>query len=93
MKTNIHDILVKELFDFHSMAAMIWLVDRGRELEFTYGNKKGFISKDKSAKHVSLWIEENEQAFASTEELIINAIINGETFISIWNEIQLETLF
>lgn len=36
---DIHDYIADELFRIKSVAACIYLLERGRELEFTYNNK------------------------------------------------------
>lgn len=39
---DIHDTIVKELFDYKSVSAFIYLIDHGRELDFTYNKKECF---------------------------------------------------
>ena len=90
---NIHEIMVKELFEEKSIKALIYLIDHGRELEFEYNNKICFISKDNSIRFVSIWIDKDEQSFDSVRELIDKAEIDGILFKNIWNEIDLGILY
>ena len=74
---HIHDLIVNELFNQKSIAALIFLIDCGRELEFKIKGKEYFISCDNSKKYVSLWENKNEQSFDSVLELIKNATIEN----------------
>ncbi len=49
---------------------MIYLIERGREVQFSFRGKEYFISNDKSQKYVSLWEGQNEQSFDSVEALL-----------------------
>lgn len=91
--TDIQDLIVSELFDKKSIAALIYLIDKGRELEIKYCNTSAFISMDGSSKHCSIWIDKNEQAFDSVEELFNNAIINGKILNDVWEKTVFETLY
>lgn len=44
----LHDIIAEELTDKKSLAALIYLICHGRELEFEIEGKEYFISCDKS---------------------------------------------
>ena len=89
----IQDIFVKELFDKHSMAALFYLIEAGRELEFEFKGESYFLSKDGSAKYCSLWKDDAEQAFVSVEEMLTNAAIADRYFYEVWNEIEISTLY
>lgn len=91
--TTLHDIIVGELFDKKSLAALIFLIDAGRELEFVYENHKYFISRNKAKKYVSIWNDDKEQSFGSVYELIEKAVLQEKQFLNVWNEIKLDTLF
>lgn len=93
MNVELHDIIVDELCDQKSIAALIWLISQGRELEASYQERTFFISSHNSAGRVSIWIDKKEQAFNSVEELIEAAEINGNKLIDIWNDIHIDTLF
>ena len=84
----LHDIVAEELTDKKSLAALIYLICHGRELEFEIEGKEYFISCDKSQKYVSLWNNQNEQSFDSVDELIENALIENRAFLSIWEKEQ-----
>lgn len=89
----LHDIIAEELTEKKSLAALIYLICNGRELEFEFEGKKYFISCHKSKKYVSIWNELNEQSFNSIDELIENATIKNSPFLSIWEKSIIHTLF
>lgn len=88
-----HDLIVNELFDKRSIAALVYVINEGRELEFTYNRVDCFISKSGSEKVVSIWVGKVEQAFESIELLICNATLYGEKFIKVWDSFELICLF
>lgn len=90
---NVHDNITNELFQHHSLAALIYLINAGRELEFSYNDVKCFISKSGSTRTVSLWISEDEQAYDNIEDLIENAVICNQPLVHIFYDTTLETLF
>ena len=89
---NVHDLIVNELFENKSLAALIFLVDNGRELEFNAGENKCFITRDNSKKYVSLYVNNNENSFDSVSELIENAMIADMQFFEAWKQAELEYL-
>lgn len=89
----LHDLIIADFERTKSFSGLIYLLSNGRELEFSLYGKKYFISCDKSSKYVSIWDDHNEQSFHSIEELVENAVVSDSTLISIWSEIQIETIF
>ena len=89
---NVHDLIVAELFQKKSLAALIFLIDCGRELEFDVNENKCFISCD-SSQYVSLYVNKNEQSFDSVCEMIENATIANMNFLAAWEQAKLELLF
>lgn len=90
---DLHSIITDELFKNKSIAAFIWLICQGRELEFSYNEMEAFISKDNSKSFVSLWINSDEQDFKSMEELFENATVEGQKLCNIWENVVLGYLF
>ena len=90
---DLYDLIIHELEVKKSLAALIYLIERGRELEFTVSGMEYFLSRDHAAKYVSLWNKHHEQSFDSIEVLIENAIVGNGVFISVWNTVKIETLF
>ena len=90
---DIHDLIVNELFNKKSLAALIFLIDCGRELEFKMNGKEYFISCSGSKNYVSLWENKNEQSFDSVLELIENAAIENMCFLTVWDQVELEYLY
>ena len=90
---ELHERIVRELLKQKSFAALIWLIEHGRELEFSVDGVPCFISRSGSDQHVSLWVDGNQQAFDSMEQLIENAVIGQNSFMTLWDNIQITTLF
>ena len=89
----LYERIEKELLEQKSLAALIYLIESGRELECELDGEIYFITKSNSPKYVSLWHNEIEQSFDSIEGLLENALINGEIFLSLWNKMTIITLF
>ena len=90
---ELHDRIVAELDETKSLAALIWLVDRGREVEFSAEEKGYFLSRSKAEKYVSLWDSKTEQSFDSVEELLEKALVSGLPFLTAWEKARIETIF
>ena len=90
---NVHDLIVNELFTYKSVAAFIYLINAGREIEIKYNDIFAFISKDGSKKQCSIWIDKMEQAFETVEELLNQAVIQDRRIIDIWEQIEFNTLY
>ncbi len=92
-RTDLHDRIVEELDRTKSLAALIWLVERGRELEFSVEGKGYFLSRSKAEQYVSLWDSKTEQSFDTVEQLLENAAIGGRPFLDAWKDAKIETIF
>ena len=92
MNVFVHGLIETELFEKKSLAALIFLINCGRELEFGVNGNKCFISCD-SSKYVSLYVNKNEQSFDSVCEMIEYATIANMSFIAAWEQAKLEFLF
>lgn len=90
---ELHDLIVKELETTKSLASLLYLVERGREVELTVGGKGYFLSIHKSQQVVSLWNESSEQSFDSVEHLLENAVIDRQPFLTVWKDAKIETIF
>ena len=90
---NKHDEMVTALLEEKSLAALVYLIDHGRELEFISGEHTYFISKDKAAKDVSLWKKEQEQSFDHMYDLIEHGKVEGKPFFKVFKESEICTLF
>ena len=88
-----HDLIVDELYDKKSIAAFIWLISHGRELEMSYEGQSFFITSDGSKDNVSMWIDKKEYSFTSVEDMLQLGEIMEHKLIDIWNDIKLGTLF
>ena len=90
----LHDLIVKEFERTKSLSSLIYLIEHGREIEFSFEGRNFFLSCRHSQKNVSLWFNKKEQIFDSIEQLIEKAtIINGSTLLDVLPQIQLETIF
>ena len=90
---EIHDLIVRELFDKKSLAALIYLIDFGRELEFCVDRCKCFISHLNSDNSVYLSVNGIEQRFNSVSEMIKSATIEDLSFLVAWEQAELKYLF
>ena len=88
-----HTLMVKELFETKSLAALTFLINSGREVEFKVHGKECFISRHESKQNVSLWIAKDEQSFDSVPELIEKASIGDMDFLTAWEQAELAYLF
>ena len=89
---NLYDMIREELWDKHSISALLFLFDGGRELNFLYKNHPFGIFR-----HEKKWILSGEtiddQEFVTPWDLISKGQIDGEKFFAIWNEIEIKVLF
>ena len=92
-KPNEHEDMVKALLDENSLAALIYLLDAGRELEFKVRDTVYFVSKDKAQKYVSIWKGQEEQSFDHAYDLIEYSLVEGIPFYSAWKDAEIMTLF
>ena len=90
---NDHDLASADLFKNKSLDSLIFLIDHGRELEFTYCDQDYFISCDNSKQYVSLWHNGMEKSFSSLDELINSAVLQNVPFLTAWEQIELQYLF
>lgn len=88
-----YERLDKELFEDHSIAALIILLNIGFELEFYYKEIPYSITKLNGNLFLSSPEKEETQSFNEMDMLVTNAIIDGQIFIEIWDEIILKDLF
>lgn len=92
----LHDLIVQEFEQTKSLSALIYLIEQGREVEFSFEGKKYFLSRSNSQKRVSLWSSQGqkEQSFDHIEELIEKArMSNGVVLLDVLPQIQIETIF
>ncbi len=90
---NLHDYLADELCNNKSLGALTYLLEKGREFEFTHKGVICFISRSETQKEVSIWIDKKEYAFDNIEQLAESKIFEKKTLLEIWDEIEIETLF
>ena len=90
---SIHDEIVRELLETKSLAALIYAIERGRELEFRCEGTLYFLSRHGPQQGVSLWGGGREQSFACMERLLEQAVLGGVPFRTAWKSAQIVTLF
>ena len=90
---ELHDRIAEELDRTKSLAALIWLVQRGREVELTVEGRGWSLSRSKAERFVSLWDSQTEQSFDNVEELLENAAISGTPLLTAWKDARIETIF
>ena len=92
-KTLLHEYMQDELLNHKSLGALIYLLEKGREFEFSYKGILCFISRTETQKEVSIWVDKQEYAFDNIDDLAESKIFDDKTLLDIWNEIEVETLF
>lgn len=90
---NAHDLIADELMHDHSLGALDYLIDHGRELEFQYQDELFSMSKHGSPKYVTLSHHEKGQDFVSMDELFEKATLLSQPFLEVWKECKIITLF
>lgn len=88
-----HDLAAQDLYESKSLDALAFLLEQGRELEFSFRGKSYFLSLFHSEKHVSLWCGGSQQSFDSMAQLFAHAALDGVPFRIAWEEAQLDYLF
>lgn len=88
-----HDQAANALYDSKSPEALAFLIEQGRELEFSFREKAYFLSLFHAEKHVSLWCGDSQQSFDSMAELFAHAALDGVPFRTAWEDAQLDYLF
>ena len=88
-----HDLATADLYERRSPEALAFLIEQGRELEFSFRGKAYFLSLFHAEKYVSLWCGDNQQSFDSMAELFARATLDGVPFSAAWQEAQLDYLF
>ena len=86
------DKISDELFNKHSLEALVILIDSGDELDFHYKNISYGINWYQNRLELSSSKSEKVQTFKNTTDLIINGIIDEKRFMDIWDEIVLDFL-
>lgn len=90
----LHDLIVEEFEQTKSLSALIYLIEHGREIEFSFEGRRYFLSRSNSQKRVSLWSNQEEQSFDNIEQLIETAMIfNDAVLLDVLPQIQVETIF
>ena len=91
-KDNLYDSICAELWEKHSLSALLFLLNTGRELNFIYEGKQCGIFR-----HEKRWILSGEpvgnQEFDTALELISYSNFNGKEFFEVWDNIELKVLF
>ena len=90
---DLHEYLANELCNNKSLGALTYLLEKGREFEFSYKGTLCFISRSETQKEVSIWVDKQEYAFDNIDDLAESKIFDNKTLLDIWNEIEVETLF
>lgn len=90
---TVHSLIEKELEEQKSLAALVYLLRMGREIEFEYDGEEYFMSCDKAQNYVSLWKKQTEQSFESVEELIENALVGPIAFLSAWEKATIKYIY
>lgn len=83
-----HDELCRRLMACKSTEALQWLLDHGREIEFTSQGQLCFLSPSHLQGCVSLWTGAEERRFSSGAQLV-----QDPDFLALWEGAVIETIF
>ena len=89
----LHQYLQDDLMNNKSLGALVYLLEKGREFEFTYKGTLCFISRSETQKEVSVWINKLEYPFDNFDKLAESKIFENKSLLEIWDELEIETLF
>ncbi len=98
-KLDYYEIIEKELLEQHSLAAFIFFISRGHELNFNYNNISYSLtwtnnpSEQKSKILLSSSKQDETKKFNNIFDFIENGIIDGTPFLESWKDWILEYLF
>lgn len=87
------DQMEQELFEKHSLTALVYLIECGRELEFEVHGHTCFLSKYETSQNFSLWVDQKEQSFSSMAALLKRGQVHNAGFVSVWEKSKIITLF
>ena len=90
---ELYDIIVNELYNHKTIAALLFLLDNGRELSFLYKDIEYSITWKNKLLYLDNENHDNVQIFSNSWELVENSKIEKYKFLEVWNEIKLLTLF
>ena len=89
---NLYELLLKEFWEKHSLAALLYLLDGGREINFTYKGYECGIFRDYGKIYFD-GKQIEEQTFSTAFDVLANAKIEGKLFCDIWEDIEIDALF
>jgi len=89
---KLHDLIVAELINKRSIAALVFLIDAGRELEFSFGGTDFFISKDTKGHGIELAQGNHAEHFEDMHKLICCSTLVSVPFIDAWPNVSLNCL-
>ncbi|MDF9825383.1 hypothetical protein M2475_001838 [Breznakia sp. PF5-3] len=87
----LHEALTKELLNNHSIAALMKLIEMGREIELIYNNKS--ISITHLDNKILFSFEDSTERFNDIWSVIVQGRTDGDFFIDCWNEMSIKALF
>lgn len=89
---NEHSRAAEALFHHHALDALCYLIEQGRELEFTYQDQAYFLSTSQSTGYVSLWQGKKEDAYSSMDCFLQTALLQDTPFLVAWADVELQYL-
>ena len=88
---NLHTLLADELLKNHSIAALMELLEMGREIELAYNNQ--VISITHLNDKFLLAYKENTQYFDDTWSIVVEGKIEDDYFVNYWKKMTIKVLF
>lgn len=89
---KLHDLIVEELSNKKSIAALIFLINAGRELEFSFDGIEFFISGHTKGQGIELAQSNHAEHFEDMHKLICCSTLASVPFIDAWPNVILNCL-
>lgn len=89
---DLYEMITDELFNNKSIAALLFLLQGGRELTFKYNNEELSITRD-GEKYYLNSSKDCIQTYDSAWQLLEDGKLGENKFLHVWKEIELITLY
>lgn len=92
VEKDLYEMIRTELWDKHSISALVFMLDTGREINFSFKELKGGAFRNEGKWLLTLE-NQDTQEFKTSWSLLNSGTIQGKKFFDVWSEIELEVLF
>lgn len=88
-----YDIIAEELFNKHSLAALVILITSGRELDFRFKGELYSITWIGNSVKLENAKSGEKQIFSDVIDIPTKGTINNFNFMEVWDEVELGYLY